>query len=430
MASPQASPNTQATVAADDAPLPCCETMTPSVVNDGWDLHMEWVYNSFTRSQLELMNDLVPDMIQAQRYHNDGTLRRFWAFVYHQFEDIYPARDWTEWTTEDDLRVAEMECHAIHFYMLMEGMHSQGLIRTGHDRFVENGATENITAGLAKYRLTLQNQAKSRTYYSRNRERILASLAEKYQGTKKLYVIPKLYEVLSDGLETRERMPKKRTDKQKRAHACNSVQSYQKNHEVILEWRRLARLATQSADSNKSTVSQPLRKKTPKEPPTCPQESVAVRPDSGNLSFWLRHSNTLEGRLATLLNRRIPAERNTGTQDLNDVQSYDCPKAQYVEHVYQEFHFLFRRDGTYDDGQDSVFEPRVEEMDALSTHAMHWADAILNIDGYGANYLKADGLAAEVTMVGGWIAELEIETINDPTELIKLHRKHQLMYQL
>ncbi len=101
------------------------------------------------------MNDLVPDMIQAQRYHNDGTLRRFWAFVYHQFEDIYPAHDWMEWTTEDDLRVAGMECRvvscwftacaqiftsdtfvwqAIHFYMLMEGMHRQGLIRTGRDR--------------------------------------------------------------------------------------------------------------------------------------------------------------------------------------------------------------------------------------------------------------------------------------------------------
>ncbi len=96
-------------------------------------------------------------------------------------------------------------------------------------------------------------------------------------------------------------------------------------------------------------------------------------------------------------------------QDLNDVQSYDCPKAQYVEHV---------------------FEPCVEEMDVLSTHATRCTDAILNIDGYSANYLKADGLVAEVTTVGGWIAELEIEAINDPTELIKLHCKRQLMYQL
>ncbi|PBK86403.1 hypothetical protein ARMGADRAFT_1086578 [Armillaria gallica] len=336
MASSQASPNTQATVAADNAPLPCRETMTPGVVNDRWDLHMEW---------LELMNDLVPDMIQAQRYHNDGTLRRFWAFVYHQFEDIYPARDWTEWTTENDLRVAEMECRVA------------GIIFSA--AFMVSLQTVHNTLPDAR---TLQNQAKSHTYYSRNRKRILVSLAEKYQTTKKL-----------------ERALKKCTDEQKRAHARNSAQSYQKNREVILERRRLARLATRSADSNESTVSQPLRKKTPKEPPTCPQESVV---------------------------------------------------AQYVERVYREFRFLFRRDGTYDDGQDSVFEPRVEEMDALSTHAMRCVDAILNIDGYGANYLKADGLAAEVTTVGGWIVELEIETINDPTELIKLHRKRQLMYQL
>ncbi len=69
-------------------------------------------------------------------------------------------------------------------------------------------------------------------------------------------------------------------------------------------------------------------------------------------------------------------------------------------------------------------------MDALSTHVTCCADAILNIDGYGPNYLKADGLAAEVTTVGGWIAELEIEAMNDPKELVKLHCKRQLMYQM
>ncbi len=134
--------------------------------------------------------------------------------------------------------------------------------------------------------------------------------------------------------------------------------------------------------------------------------------------------------MATLLNRQIPAERNTGMRDLNDVQSYDCPKAQYVERVYREFHFLFGRDGTYNNNKDSVFEPRVDEMEVLSTHASCCTDAILNIDGYGANYLKADGLAAEVTTVGGWIAELEIEAMNDPQELIRLHCERQLMYQL
>ncbi len=107
---------------------------------------------------MEFMNKLVPDMLQAQRYCNDVTLQRFWAFVYRQFDDIYPAHDWTEWTTEEDLRVAGMErcvvstlntiyariladdmlfSQAIHFYMLMEGMHRQGLIRTGRNRFVE-----------------------------------------------------------------------------------------------------------------------------------------------------------------------------------------------------------------------------------------------------------------------------------------------------
>lgn len=173
------SPNAQPDISADDTPRR--ETSTPGVVNDGWDLHVEWVgcrldsapailgtftfaersfqaFNSFTRSQMELMNELVPDMLQAQRYRNDVTLRRFWAFVYRQFDDIYPARDWTEWTTEEDLRVAGMErrvvstlntvyarilpddmfvSQAIHFYMLMEGMNRQGLIRTGRDRFVE-----------------------------------------------------------------------------------------------------------------------------------------------------------------------------------------------------------------------------------------------------------------------------------------------------
>ncbi len=177
-------------------------------------------------------------------------------------------------------------------------------------------------------------------------------------------------------------------------------------------------------------MSQPLLKKRAEDPAACQQDSAMGHPNSGNLPFWLRRSSTLEGRLMTFLNRRIPAERNTGTRDLNDVQSYDCPKAQYVERVYREFRFLFLRDGTYKDNKDSVFEPRVEEMDALSTHTTRCADAILNIDGYGPNYLKADGLAAEVTTVGGWIAELEIEAMNDPKELVKLHRERQLMYQM
>ncbi len=156
-----------------------------------------------------------------------------------------------------------------------------------------------------------------------------------------------------------------------------------------------------AADSNKSTVPQPLLKKQAEDPAACQQDSATGHPNSGNLPFWLRRSSTLEGRLMTFLNRRILAERNTGTGDLNDVQSYDCPKAQYVEHIYQEFLFLFLQDGTYNDNKDSVFEPHVEEMDTLSTHTTRCADAILNIDGYGPNYLKADGLAAEVTTVGG-----------------------------
>ncbi|PBL01529.1 hypothetical protein ARMGADRAFT_1023000 [Armillaria gallica] len=249
---------------------------------------------------------------------------------------------------------------------------------------------------------TLQNQVKCHAYYSRNREQILAGLAEKYQGTKQL-------------LNTSKCLPKVRMDEQKRVHARHSTQSYQKNCEVILEWCRVARLSM-AADSNKSTMSQPLLKKQVEDPAACWQDSATGHPNSGNLPFWLHRSSTLEGQLTTFLNRQILAERNTGMQDLNDIQSYDCPKAQYVKCVYQEFRFLFLQDGTYKDNKDSVFEPCVEEMDALSTHMMRCTDAILNIDGYGPNYLKANGLAAEVTTVGGWIAELEIEAMNDPKE--------------
>ncbi|KAK0433279.1 hypothetical protein EV421DRAFT_1741725 [Armillaria borealis] len=420
-----ASPNAQPDISADNAPPPRHKTSTPGVVNDGWDLHMEWVFNSFTCSQMELMNELVPDMLQAQCYRNVVTLRQFWAFVYRQFDDIYPACDWTEWTTEEDLRVTGMEhCVAIHFYMLMEGMHGQGLIRTGRDQFVE-GAQQNTSLALSE--IVLVKSRGPHLHFSPgeegiwikqgwNWEQILAGLAEKYQGTKQL-------------LNTSRRLPKARTDEQKCVHARHSTQSYQKNREVILEWHHVVRLA-KATDSNESTVPEPLLKKHAEDPAACWQDSMTVHSNPGNLPFWLRRSSTLEGRLATLLNRRIPAERNTGMWDLNDIQLYDCPKAQYVECIYREFCFLFHRDGTYNDNKDSVFEPRVEEMDALSTHVTRCVDAILNIDGYGPNYLKADGLAAEVTMVGGWMAELEIEAMNDPEELVKLHHERQLMYQM
>ncbi|KAK0245024.1 hypothetical protein EDD85DRAFT_782996 [Armillaria nabsnona] len=224
---------------------------------------------------------------------------------------------------------------------------------------------------------TLQNQAKSYAYYSRNQERILASLAEKYQETKKLYVTLKALQM-------------HRVTKMRLVRSANS--------------------------SNESTMPQPLPKKCVKDPLACWQESVTVHLNSGNLPFWLCRSSTLEGWLATLLNRQIMAERNTGMWDLNDAQLYDCPKAQYVECVYWEFHFLFGQDRTYNDNNDSIFKPCVDEMEVLSTHTMHCADTILNIDGCSVNYLKADALAAEVTTVGGWITELEIEVMNDPQE--------------
>ncbi len=157
---------------------------------------------------------------------------------------------------------------------------------------------------------------------------------------------------------------------------------------------------------------------------------MSVQSNSGNLQFWLRRGKTLKGRLATFLDRRIRTDLNTGARDLNDVEAYDCLKAQYIERVYREFRFLFKRDGTYNDNEDSVFEPRVEEMEALSTHATRCADAILNIEGYSENYKRVDSLAAEVTTVGGWIAELEIEVMSDPKELIRLHRERKLMYQM
>ncbi|KAK0193494.1 hypothetical protein F5146DRAFT_998078 [Armillaria mellea] len=128
--------------------------------------------------------------------------------------------------------------------------------------------------------------------------------------------------------------------------------------------------------------------------------------------------------------RQIWTDLNTGTCDLNNVKAYDCLKAQYIEHVYQEFCFLFKCDGTYNDNEDSVFEPHMEEMEELSIHATHCVDAILNIEGYSENYKRVDSLAAEVTMVGGWIMELEIEVMNDPKDLIRLHHECKLMYQM
>ncbi|PBL01528.1 hypothetical protein ARMGADRAFT_1022999 [Armillaria gallica] len=124
--------NAQPDISADDTPPPHHETSTPAILGTFTFAEQSFqAFNSFTCSQMELMNELVPDMLQAQRYRND-------AFVYHQFDDIYPAHDWTEWTTEEDLRVTGMKHRvAIHFYMLMEGMNCQGLIRMGHDRFVE-----------------------------------------------------------------------------------------------------------------------------------------------------------------------------------------------------------------------------------------------------------------------------------------------------
>ncbi|KAK0196170.1 hypothetical protein F5146DRAFT_997635 [Armillaria mellea] len=245
---------------------------------------------------------------------------------------------------------------------------------------------------------TLQNRAKSRTYYSRNREQILANLAEKYRRSKKP----------GDA-------PKQRTSERKSAHARNSAQSYQRS----------------SADTHDGSTTKPVRDKAQKDGLACPPlQSMSVQSNSGNLQFWLRRGKTLKGRLATLLDRRIRTDLNTGMCDLNNVEAYDCLKAQYIERVYREFRFLFKHDGTYNHNEDSVFEPRVEEMEELSIHATHCADAILNIEGYSENYKRIDSLAAEVTTVGGWIAELEIEVMNDPKDLIRLHREHKLMYQM
>ncbi len=48
-----ASPNAQPDISADNIPPPRCETITPGVVNDGWDLHLEWVGRRFSTSYLE-----------------------------------------------------------------------------------------------------------------------------------------------------------------------------------------------------------------------------------------------------------------------------------------------------------------------------------------------------------------------------------------
>ncbi len=37
------SPNVQPDISTDDTPPPRRKTSTPGMVNDGWDLHVEWV---------------------------------------------------------------------------------------------------------------------------------------------------------------------------------------------------------------------------------------------------------------------------------------------------------------------------------------------------------------------------------------------------
>ncbi|PBK59173.1 hypothetical protein ARMSODRAFT_983266 [Armillaria solidipes] len=111
----------------------------PTVVNEGWDLYLQWAYQTFTRSQIQLMDDLVPDMIETWRISNTLTTREFWSFVFTQYEDIYPAQEWERWSIASELLQRTYECNAdIKFYMAMEGMRQQGLIRRGRGQGAEN----------------------------------------------------------------------------------------------------------------------------------------------------------------------------------------------------------------------------------------------------------------------------------------------------
>ncbi|KAK0224037.1 hypothetical protein IW262DRAFT_1295697 [Armillaria fumosa] len=121
----------------------------------------------------------------------------------------------------------------------------------------------------------------------------------------------------------------------------------------------------------------------------------------------LRRTGRLEQQFESLLGRRMHSEIKEDNHDLNEVTAYDCSKAQYVECIYREFCFMFRRDGIYDNNHDSVFKAQVDEMDTLNNEVACCTDAILNLDGYGAHYEKANTLAVAVTTVGGWVADDE-----------------------
>ncbi|KAK0435921.1 uncharacterized protein EV420DRAFT_1487802 [Desarmillaria tabescens] len=438
MASPQASTNAQPDTSADNAPPPHHEMSTPGVVNDGWDLHMEW---------MQLMNNLVPNMLQAQCYCNDGTLHRVDyrgglethrdgalccnSLLYVGGRNAQPGID------QDGMRlIHRVKPNLVRYTAFVMGADSGGVPQNTVARLsgclnecysVEEEFMKELLIShlfrLAEYgspvRLRPYSPVLGKWAWAINKAglyRIEPKAMHTTPGTGNEFYSVKF--TLMDWILGGNHPKRGRMNKNMPMH-------------ITVPRATKMRLAKLSADSNnKSTMPQPLHKKHLKDPPACQQESMTVHPRSGNLPFWLHHSSTLEGWLVTLLNRQILAERNTGMWDLNNVQSYDCPKAQYVECVYQEFCFLFSWDRTYNNNEDSVFKPRVDEMEVLSTHTMHCAETILNIDGYGVNYQKADSLVAEVTTVGGWITELEIEVMNDPKELIKLHCTCQLMYQM
>lgn len=64
------------------------------------------------------MDDLVLDMIETWRISNTLTTREFWSFVFTQYEDIYPAREWEKWSIASELLQRTYERNAVRVFRL------------------------------------------------------------------------------------------------------------------------------------------------------------------------------------------------------------------------------------------------------------------------------------------------------------------------
>ncbi|KAK0228947.1 hypothetical protein IW262DRAFT_1293626 [Armillaria fumosa] len=504
-------PSSQSVASENIRPSPLEPHARPStlgVVNDAWELHLEWVHRSFMRSQLVFMGELVGDMIEAQRCRNMQTLQGLWCFVYEQFEDLYPIRDWVEWRMEDNLTLAGMQrCTPPHVRRLSDQFHNvprpvgldawpittsstmavgpvspsscrlglqqeQGsvcllaqredrdagfrllcigrhllrdtpflfpIMRRGQKnqtrRFEEYTLLDiqhRVSGGIWVRKVRLIGQGSEGVHVDNIDCKLAGPVASKYSDDlgRSWLVLRSMTPAESENVsetgpdaQTLQNRAKSRAYYQSRL--LNIIRGidchpHLRHRDAILEQRRSRKVASSS---------QPIPTSTDKQSSDPDQASINVKTGSSNLQFWLRRTGRLEQRFESLLGRRMCSEIKEDNRDLNEVTAYDCSKAQYIEHIYREFRFMFQRDGTYDDNHDSVFEARVDEMDTLNNEVACCTDAILNLDGYGAHYEKANTLAAAVTTVGGWVAELEIEAMSDPRGLIKLHRSRKLMYQ-